>query len=168
MSLLLTRALEKKTKSPLQTTKVVSVRRTSNAWSTMPKSTRRRMTSRGTESARNGLESYAYNLKSTVEDDKVKDKISDEDKKAVLDKAKEALDWVENNQTAEKDEYEYQQKELEKVAMPIMTKLAQAGGAPDMGGMGGMPSGFPGAGGAGAPPPPSSDGGAGPTIEEVD
>ena len=33
-------------------------------------------------------------------------------------------------QTAEKDEYEYQQKELEKIAMPIMTKLAQAGGAP--------------------------------------
>ena len=33
-------------------------------------------------------------------------------------------------QTAEKDEYEYQQKELEKIAMPIMTKLAQSGGAP--------------------------------------
>lgn len=62
-------------------------------------------------------------------------------------------------QTAEKDEYEHQQKELEKVCNPIITKLYQsAGGMPD-----GMPGGFPGAGGA-AP----GGGSSGPTIEEVD
>ena len=49
-------------------------------------------------SAKNGLESYAFNLKSTVEDEKVKDKISDEDKQVILDKTKETLDWLENNQ----------------------------------------------------------------------
>lgn len=66
-------------------------------------------------------------------------------------------------QTAEKDEYEHQQKELEKVCNPIITKLYQsAGGMP--GGMPeGMPGGFPGAGGA-AP----GGGSSGPTIEEVD
>lgn len=60
-------------------------------------------------------------------------------------------------QMAEKDEYEHQQKELEKVCNPIITKLYQggAGGMP-----GGMPGGFP--GGAGG----SSS--TGPTIEEVD
>ena len=71
-------------------------------------------------------------------------------------------------QTAEKDEFEHQQKEIEKVCMPIITKLYQAaGGAPgDMpGGMsGGMPGGMPGAGGA----PDAGTGGSGPTIEEVD
>ena len=36
--------------------------------------------------AKNGLESYAYNMKSTVEDDKLKDKISDADKSTILDK----------------------------------------------------------------------------------
>merc|ERR1711922_23188 len=110
--------------------------------------------------AKNALESYAFSLKSTVEDEKVKDKISDEDKKAIMDKASETLTWLDNNQTAEKDEYEYQQKELEKIAMPIMTKLAQSGGAP-----GGMPGGMPGGAGADAPSGASAGG---PTIEEVD
>ncbi|NXP41989.1 HSP7C protein, partial [Leiothrix lutea] len=62
-------------------------------------------------------------------------------------------------QTAEKEEFEHQQKELEKVCNPIITKLYQsAGGMP-----GGMPGGFPG-GGA----PPSGGASSGPTIEEVD
>ena len=70
-------------------------------------------------------------------------------------------------QTAEREEYEHQQQELEKVCNPIITKLYQsAGGMP--GGMpegmpGGMPGGFPGAGGA-----PTGGGSSGPTIEEVD
>merc|ERR1712032_1746944 len=81
-------------------------------------------------SAKNSLESYAFNVKQTVEDDKLKDKISDDDKATVVTKAKEVLDWLDNNQQAEKDEYDDKQKELEKVAMPVMTKLYQAGGAP--------------------------------------
>ena len=48
--------------------------------------------------SKNALESYAFNLKSTVEDDKVKDKISDEDKATILAKTKETLDWLESNQ----------------------------------------------------------------------
>merc|ERR1712002_831128 len=112
--------------------------------------------------AKNALESYAFSLKSTVEDEKVKDKISDEDKKAIMDKASETLTWLDSNQTAEKDEYEYQQKELEKIAMPIMTKLAQSGG-------GAMPSGMPSGFSSGAPSDaPSGASAGGPTIEEVD
>lgn len=62
-------------------------------------------------------------------------------------------------QTAEKEEFEHQQKELEKVCNPIITKLYQsAGGMP-----GGMPGGFPGGGAA-----PSGGASSGPTIEEVD
>merc|ERR1719301_232008 len=37
--------------------------------------------------AKNTLESYAYQVKQTMDDEKIKDKISDEDKKAVRDKA---------------------------------------------------------------------------------
>ena len=44
--------------------------------------------------SKNGLESYAYQMKSTVEDEKMKDKISEEDKKTIGDKCKEALDWL--------------------------------------------------------------------------
>ncbi|XP_075329353.1 heat shock cognate 71 kDa protein-like [Odontesthes bonariensis] len=109
---------------------------------------------------KNGLESYAFNMKSTVEDDKLKDKISEEDKKKILDKSNEVISWLDRNQTAEKDEFEHQQKELEKVCNPIMTKLYQsAGGVP-----GGMPGGFPGAAGA----PGAGGASSGPTIEELD
>jgi len=115
--------------------------------------------------AKNELESYAFNVKQSVEDDKLKGKISDEDKNAVVNKAKEVLEWLDNNQTAEKDEFEHQKKELEGVANPIMTKLYQSGAAGAGGMPGGMPSGFP---GAGAQQPSGAGDTSGPTIEEVD
>ncbi|NP_001098385.1 heat shock protein 70 isoform X1 [Oryzias latipes] len=106
--------------------------------------------------AKNSLESLAFNMKSTVDDEKLQDKISSEDKKTIVDKCNEIIAWLDKNQMAEKDEYEHQQKELEKVCNPIISKLYQ-GGMP-----GGMPGGTPGgfSGGAGAS--------SGPTIEEVD
>jgi len=117
-------------------------------------------------SAKNALESYCFNMKSTVEDDKMKDKISESEKSQILDKCNETVKWLDANQLAEKEEYEHKQKEVEAICNPIITKLYQgAGGAP--GGMpGGMPGGFPGAPGAGGAAPGA--GGAGPTIEEVD
>jgi L1 cell adhesion molecule like protein len=114
--------------------------------------------------AKNSLESYAFNMKSTMEDEKLKDKISAEDKQKVLDKCNEAVRWIDANQLAEKEEFDHQLKDLEKVCMPIITKLYQgAGGMPE----GGMPGGFPGAGGAGGAGA-GGKGGSGPTIEEVD
>ena len=85
------------------------------------------------------------------------------DKKTIEEKCDEVINWLDNNQSAEKEEYEEKQKELEGVCNPIMQKLyAGAGGAP--GGMpGGMPGGIPGGGGA----EPAGDD-AGPKIEEVD
>lgn len=73
--------------------------------------------------AKNALEGYAFGMKSTVEDDKLKDKISAEDKQTVLDKCSEAIRWIDSNQLADKEEFEHKQKELEKVCMPIVTKL---------------------------------------------
>ena len=49
-------------------------------------------------SAKNGLESYAFNMKSTVEDEKLKGKISDEDKQKILDKCNEIISWLDKNQ----------------------------------------------------------------------
>ncbi len=110
--------------------------------------------------AKNGLESYCFNMKSTVEDEKFKDKIPEEDRKTILDKCNDAISWLDGNQTAEIDEYKDKQKEVEAVCNPIITKLyQQAGGAP-----GGMPEGMP--GGPGAPGGAST--GSGPTVEEVD
>jgi L1 cell adhesion molecule like protein len=121
-------------------------------------------------SAKNGLESYCFNMKTTIEDDKVKDKIGEDEKKQILDKCDEMIKWLDANQLAEVEEFNDKQKEVEALCNPIITKMyAAAGGAPegmegmpDMGGMGGM-GGMPGAGGA-----PNPGSGAGPTIEEVD
>lgn len=95
--------------------------------------------------SKNALESYAYNIKQTVEDDKLKGKISEQDKQRVLEKCQEVINWLDRNQMAEKEEFEHKQKELEKLCNPIIAKLYQGAGAA----------------GAGAP-------GGGPTIEEVD
>ncbi|KAJ5833125.1 Heat shock 70 kDa protein [Penicillium riverlandense] len=82
--------------------------------------------------AKNGLESYAYSLKNTLGEGKLQ--ISDEDKKKIEDKVSEVISWLDNNQTAETDEYESQQKELEGIANPIISAAyggaAGAGGAP--------------------------------------
>merc|ERR1712196_688789 len=107
--------------------------------------------------AKNGVENYAYNMKNTMNDEKLKDKIEAGDKKTIEEKCDEGINWLDNNQSAEKEEYEEKQKELESICNPIMQKLyAGAGGA------GGMPGGMPG----GAPDAGADD--AGPKIEEVD
>ncbi|KAJ6072544.1 hypothetical protein N7467_010629 [Penicillium canescens] len=77
--------------------------------------------------AKNGLESYAYSLKNTLGEGKLQ--ISEDDKKKVEDKITEVISWLDNNQTAEKDEYESQQKELEAIANPIIS-AAYGGAAP--------------------------------------
>ena len=114
-------------------------------------------------SAKNSLESYCFNMKTTINDEKLADKISADDKKKITDSIEETLKWMETNQLAEKEEFEHKLKELEKTCSPIMTKLYGGAGGP----AGGMPGGFP--GGAGGPHAGAGAGSsAGPTIEEVD
>jgi heat shock protein 1/8 len=80
-------------------------------------------------SAKNALESYCFNIKSTMEDEKVKDKIDASDKEKVLSKCNEVVSWLDANQLAEKEEFADKQKELEAICNPIVTKLYQ-GSAP--------------------------------------
>merc|ERR1711912_73114 len=131
--------------------------------------------------AKNGLENYCYSMKNTMNDEKLKGKVSEEDKATIMGKVEETIKWLDANQENEKEEYEAKQKELEEICNPIMQKMYSQGGAPGGGGMpggAGMPGGFPGAGmpggfpGAGAqtqqnngPPMEEDDG---PKIEEVD
>merc|ERR1712227_1028715 len=79
-------------------------------------------------SAKNGLESYCFNMKSTMEDENIKGKISDADKKKIMDKCEEAIKWLDGNQLAEVDEFKDKQREVEAVCNPIISKLYGAGG----------------------------------------
>nr|BAK02646.1 predicted protein [Hordeum vulgare subsp. vulgare] len=117
--------------------------------------------------SKNGLESYTYTLRNTLQDPKMKDKLDDSDKKTLEKAIADTVKWMDSNEAAEKEEYDHKLEELQGVANPIMTKLYQgAGGAP-----GGMPD-FGGAGMGGgmdddADAPPKK-GGKGPTVEELD
>ena len=72
--------------------------------------------------ARNSLESYAYQVKNTLSDDKLKDKFSEEDKKLLNEKTDEVITWLDNNHDVSKEEYDSKYKSLESVFNPIMSK----------------------------------------------
>jgi L1 cell adhesion molecule like protein len=117
---------------------------------------------------KNGLESYAYNLRNTLNDSNVAGKLDAADKTRLESAVDETIKWLDASQEASKEEYEDKQKELEATAKyvyftpflsarylfdfffsPIMQKLYSAGGAPP----------------PGAEP---SAAGEGPSVEEVD
>jgi L1 cell adhesion molecule like protein len=114
--------------------------------------------------AKNHLENYAYSLRNTVRDEQLASKFSDSDKATLNSAVDAALQWVEQNPNAEKNEFEEKQKELEGKCMPIMAKLGGEGGGQEGGMPGGFPGGAPGGFGGGAP----GGGAQGPTVDDVD
>jgi heat shock protein 5 len=84
--------------------------------------------------SKNALESYIYNIKNTINDeDKIKDKLTDEDKETLESLVKETTEWIDENQNSDSEEFAEKQKEVEKTVNPIMSKL-YAGGAGGEGG----------------------------------
>jgi len=111
-------------------------------------------------SAKNGLESFVYNLKNSVEGD-LKDKIQGEDKTKLESAISETISWLDASAEASKEEYDEKLKELQAISNPIISAAYGAGGQPGAEGMGGMP----GAGGFGAGAGAHADE---PSVEEVD
>merc|ERR1711973_360364 len=101
-------------------------------------------------SAKNGLESYIFNLKSSLDNDQIKSKLSPDEVSTANTTLDAALKWLDANQLAEKEEFEDKQRELETMSRPLMSKIygdgAQTCGQQEQ----------------------KSSKGAGPTIEEVD
>ncbi|XP_041481632.1 heat shock 70 kDa protein IV [Lytechinus variegatus] len=102
--------------------------------------------------ARNQLESYAFNIKSAINDASVESKVSSSDKEVVIKAVDEVITWMDNNSLADKEEFSFKLEELQKTCSPIMAKL-HAGGS------------------SGQPGPQTnspSSGNGGPTVEEMD
>ncbi len=111
--------------------------------------------------AKNGLENYAYNMKNTIRDDKIAGQLSADDKQTIEKAVEDTIQWLDQNQLAEVDEFDDKQKELERICNPIIARMYQ-GGATD------ASSAEPAYGsGYGAASGDASDG-PGPKIEEVD
>jgi len=81
---------------------------------------------------RNALESYAYSLKNSLSDEEkgVANKIDEADKETLEEAIKETIEWLDDNDEAEAEDYADKQKELEGIANPIMQKVYQNGGGP--------------------------------------
>jgi len=116
--------------------------------------------------AKNNLENYLYQVRNSVNEDKIKEKITEDDKKVIDDTVTEGLKWLDENQDESKENYEGKQKEISDKIMPIMAKIYQQEQASGQGPEGGPePEGVP---------EPSFDTNVnnnestGPKIEEVD
>jgi L1 cell adhesion molecule like protein len=98
--------------------------------------------------ARNGLESYLYNTRNSLREEKVKDALGQETVDETEAVVSEGLAWLEENaEEADVETLKEKQKYYEEKITPVMMKLYQgAGGMPDM-----------------STPPPSE-----PKVEEVD
>jgi len=75
--------------------------------------------------AKNQFENYVYHLKSQVNDEKqLGGKLSDDDKKTILDIIKKKTDWLdEHAASATKEDFEEQKAEVESIVNPITQKL---------------------------------------------
>ncbi|WFD41593.1 Homospermidine synthase 1 [Malassezia psittaci] len=99
--------------------------------------------------AKNGLESYTYNLRNSLNEEGLSSKLEASDKDNLKKAIDETIEWLDNSQEGSIDEYKEKQKELEEIANPILQKAYGAAG--------------------GAPPQqdaPSAEGG--PQVEEID
>merc|ERR1711879_1109535 len=81
--------------------------------------------------AKNGLESFAFGLKSQLEDEeKLAGKLSEEDKDTVEEAVNDVLDWLQSNDDAEKEDFDEKKAELEEIVNPILQEYYQQyGGA---------------------------------------
>ena len=97
--------------------------------------------------AKNGLESYVYNVRNSLNDEKTREKLGADECDKYLEKTKVYLDWLDANQSASKGEYDEQKKLSEADFQPFFMKLYATEGDKDA---------------------TSEDAPSGPRVEEVD
>ncbi|XP_045764178.1 heat shock protein 68-like [Maniola jurtina] len=100
-------------------------------------------------SARNALESYVFSVRQALDDAGAK--LSEQDKAEARRQCDEALQWLDNNTLADKEEYEHKLKDVQRACSPLMSKLHGAGAQPGY-----------------QQHAPSDGSNSGPTVEEVD
>ena len=103
--------------------------------------------------AKNSLENYVYNIKSTVLNEEKMKTALDTDYDTVNNTVEDTFKWLDDNKNATTEDFEAKQKEVEEILMPLVQKAYKANMPPDAG----PPMPTP---GGGPPMPP----GAGPTV----
>jgi L1 cell adhesion molecule like protein len=107
-------------------------------------------------SAKNNLESYIFGVKSSLDEEQIKSRLSGEEMSQIKTALEEHMSWMDQNQLASVDEFKNKQGELEKIVNPIMSRLDQQGASGQQQQQYGEEG------------QKSGQNGQGPTIEEVD
>lgn len=97
--------------------------------------------------AKNGAEAYLYNARNTIQEEKVKNVLSEADRDQVEATVKSGLEWLDEHREAEASEVKEKQKEWEDIIRPILVKLYASQAPAEAEG---------------------EDAGAGPKVDEVD
>ena len=94
--------------------------------------------------AKNNFENSVYQMKSTLNDEKMSSLVDEELKNSLTKIIEENISWLENNKMASKEEYESRSKEFQDVMKPLQEKMmASMQGMQGMGGMPNMPKSYP-------------------------
>lgn len=122
--------------------------------------------------ARNELENYLFQIKNTVNDDKIKSQMSEQEISELTTIVSETMSWMDTNQTAEKEEYDQKRKDIEEKFNPVIQRIysQSAQGAGQMPTGPTEPTGTSGGGGFDSTPfaQPANDETKGPIVEEID
>ena len=83
--------------------------------------------------SKNSLESYLYNLKSTLDEEKTKELLTTEDVKTLEDKINETMKWLETSEETqvEKEEFISILTDVQNIANPIIQKLHSPSDVPN-------------------------------------
>jgi len=75
--------------------------------------------------ARNKLESYAFQAKSSLDNEEIKNKLDESDIELIEKISNDILSWLDSNPDATLEEYENKEKDLQTQVAPIMSKIYQ-------------------------------------------
>jgi L1 cell adhesion molecule like protein len=99
--------------------------------------------------AKNQLETYLYNTRNAVQEEKVKETLGGQTVNEVSEWVTEGIAWLEDHPDESKESYDSKKKEVEDKIRPVMMKLYQDSGIPSAGSS-------------------EQEQGQGPSVEEVD
>ena len=81
--------------------------------------------------SKNTLETYIYQVKGSLNDPNIKEKLTSDDISSIEDNVKKSFDWMNGNTSSEKEDYDNKRAELENIFMPIISRVQQANNSSD-------------------------------------
>ena len=88
-------------------------------------------TARELVESKNNLETYIYQVKSSLNDPNIKEKLTNDDVSSIEDNVKQSFDWITSTTSAQKEDYDNKRSELENIFMPIISRVQQENNSSD-------------------------------------